>query len=116
MMRGAIQCNGVTVREIAPEFPRWAVVAGSGGGTQGGNACGAPRGPHTSRLIDGGSMAALPGHCPWAAYLASTSALSGRHQASLSRYQSMVACRPERKSVNLGAQPSSWTSLELSMA
>ena len=77
---------------------------------------GPPRGPHTSRLIDGGSMTAMPGHCPWAAYFASTSALSGRHQASLFRYQSMVACRPERKSVNFGAQPSSSTSLELSMA
>jgi len=42
-----MQCNGVTVREIVPEFPRWAVVAGLGGGTQGGNACGAPAGtPH----------------------------------------------------------------------
>ena len=62
------------------------------------------------------SATTLPGYCPWVAYLASTSALSGRHQASLSRYQSMVACSPERKSVNFGAQPSSSTSLELSMA
>ncbi len=47
------------------------------------------------------------GHWPRSAYAPSTASFNGPHQDSLSRYQSMVACRPSSKSVCLGAQPSS---------
>ena len=55
-------------------------------------------------------------HCPWTAYLASVSAFCGRHQAWLPRYHWMVSARPDRKSENAGAQPSSVRSLVESIA
>ena len=59
--------------------------------------------------------ASLP-YWPWALYLASVASLAGRHQASFSTYQSMVALSPSAKSVCAGLQPSSRCSFVLSMA
>ena len=59
--------------------------------------------------------ASLP-YWPWALYLASVASLAGRHQASFSTYQSMVALSPSAKSVWAGLQPSSRCSLVESMA
>ena len=55
-------------------------------------------------------------HWPTFAYFASVAAFCGRHHASLSRYQAMVALRPAAKSEYSGVQPSSVRSLVLSMA
>ncbi len=83
--------------------------------------------PRTSRLITSNpgidvssTLECLPrsghGHWPWTAYLASVSAFCGRHQAWLARYHWMVSARPDRKSENAGAQPSSVRSFVESIA
>ena len=56
------------------------------------------------------------GYTPCSRYLASVASLAGRHQASLSRYHSMVSARPASKSVCVGPQPSSVLSLVGSIA
>ena len=55
-------------------------------------------------------------HCPVFAYRFSVAAIMGRHHASLARYHSMVAARPERKSSNCGFHPSSLRSIDASIA
>src|SRR5690606_21327711 len=71
---------------------------------------------HDEQAGDRGLVDGERGHCPAARYFASVAAFCPRHQASFSRYQSMVAASPASKSRYAGAQPSSSRSVVGSIA